>query len=45
MEHDAGYDAVALAERNQNRDRGTALAWVFRQAEVRTAAAAGSAMR
>jgi Domain of Unknown Function (DUF928) len=38
------YDAVALAEQNQNRDRGTALAWVFQQAELQTAAAAVSAV-
>ncbi len=37
------YDAVALAEQGQGRDRGAALAWLFEQAELRTAALSGAA--
>ncbi len=33
------YDAVALAEQNQNRDQGAALAWLLDQQGLRTAAA------
>jgi hypothetical protein len=34
------YDAAALAEQGRSRDGGAALAWLFEQAELRTAAAA-----
>ncbi len=37
------YDAAASAEQNQARDRGAALAWLFEQAELRTAAPSGVA--
>ena len=37
------YDAVALAVRSQDGDGGAALAWLFRQAELRTMAGTGAA--
>jgi hypothetical protein len=37
------YEAVALAEQGQSRDRGAALAWLFEQAELRTDALSGAA--
>jgi len=33
------YDAASLAEQGQGSDRGAALAWLFRQAELRVASA------